>query len=134
MIIFCEECKGKVSDSAESCPHCGSRNYAREHYAKQKKISKEKVEKDAKVKGFKSVEAMREFEHKQKKQILYEKRINDAKRNKREKIEKRKQNKIEKQKEKSKDLKVVIGVFIGFIVLCIAFYLLTMKITDFFSH
>ena len=113
MIIFCEECKGKVSDSAESCPHCGSRNYAREHYAKQKKISKEKVEKDAKVKGFKSVEAMREFEHKQKKQLLYDKRITDAKKKKREKIAKRKQSKIEKQKEKAKDLKVVVGVFLA---------------------
>jgi len=69
MVIVCYECKGKVSDSAESCPHCGSKNYAHEHNTIQKKISKEKVEIDAKIKGFKSVEAMREFEHKQKKQL-----------------------------------------------------------------
>jgi len=134
MVIVCYECKGKVSDSAESCPHCGSKNYAHEHNTIQKKISKEKVEIDAKIKGFKSVEAMREFEHKQKKQLLYDKRITDAKKKKREKIAKRKQSKIEKQKEKAKDLKVVVGVFFGFIVICIVVYLLTMKITDFFTN
>lgn len=31
MLVDCPECSGRVSDSAEICPHCGYRLHGREH-------------------------------------------------------------------------------------------------------